>query len=154
MTHRTTFRTPGSGVELYTVDATVTVKCRAADTDGAYEVFEVDVPRGPVVPPHREPWAKAFYLLHGRLSVQSGGDSYELEPGAFVTVPSGTANTFTVLTPSAKFLAFSIGSGMGDFFADVDRTASRDAALNELLPVLGELTARHGVAFAGEPVSS
>ena len=152
MAYTPTHRHPGEGEELYTVDATVTVKCRAADTGGTYEVFEVDVPRGPVVPAHREPWAKAFYVLHGRMAVQAGETSYELRPGGFITVPPGMANTFEVLSPSVKFLAFSLGAGMGDFFADVDRGAARDASFAELAPQLRELTARHGVTFAEQPL--
>jgi quercetin dioxygenase-like cupin family protein len=152
MAYTSTHRHPGEGEELYTADATVTVKCRAAHTGGGYEVFEVDAARGPVVPAHREPWAKAFYVLHGRMAVQAGEASYELGPGAFLTVPPGTANSFEVFSPSVKFLAFSLGTGMGDFFADVDRAAERDASLANLASQLQELAARHHVTFAGPPL--
>ena len=109
------------------------------------------MPGGPVVPQHREPWAKAFYVLHGRMAARAGEASYELGPGGFITVPPGTANTFEVLSPSVKFLAFSLGAGMGDFFADVGRPA-RDASFAELAPQPRELTARHGVTFAEQPL--
>lgn len=66
MTH---FSAPGEGPELDTKDARITVKVGAEHTGGAYEVFEVDAPRGPSVPPHTEPWAKSFYVLHGRITV-------------------------------------------------------------------------------------
>lgn len=45
-TYPTTYCGPGEGAELYSVDAEVTVKCRAAQTGGGFEVFEVDMPRG------------------------------------------------------------------------------------------------------------
>lgn len=154
MTYQTTFRPPGSGDELYSVDAEVTVKCRAADTGGTYEVFEVDMPRGADVPPHREPWAKAFYVLHGRMAVRSGEQTYELGPGAFVTVPPGAANTFSVLTPAVKFLAFSLGEGLGNFFADVDRNAPRGASFEELAPLMQDVVARNRVEFVDEPVTA
>ncbi|WP_236594895.1 hypothetical protein [Saccharothrix sp. 6-C] len=40
----------------------------AAHTGGAYELFEVDAPRGPTVPPHATPWAT--FTVHSP-SVQS-----------------------------------------------------------------------------------
>ena len=141
------YRAAGEGAELYSVDATVTVKCRAAETGGAYELFEIDMPRGALVPPHTEPWAKSFYMLHGRMSVRVGEQTYDLAPGDFVTVPPRTANTFEPRTPAVKFLAFSLGVGMGNFFADVDRTAPRQGSIEDLLPIMGEVTARNQVEF-------
>lgn len=154
MSYEVTFRAAGDGPELYNVDATVTVKCRAAETGGTYELFEVDMPRGAVVPPHREPWAKAFYMLHGSMSVQAGDRTYELGPGAFVNVPPGEANTFTVHTPSVKFLAFSLADGLGNFFADIDQNASRDASFEELLPLMLEITAHNKVTFVDQPAAA
>ncbi|UKD58250.1 MULTISPECIES: hypothetical protein [Amycolatopsis] len=71
--------TAGEGPELDTKDATVTVKASAADT-GGYELFEVDAPRGPAVPPHADPWAKSFYVLHGRITVCLDGELHDLAP--------------------------------------------------------------------------
>lgn len=153
-TYPTTFCGPGEGVELYSVDAEVTVKCRAAQTGGGFEVFEVDMPRGADVPPHTEPWPKAFYVLSGRMAVRSGDETYELGPGGFVTVPPRAANTFRVLTPAVKFLAFSLGEGMGNFFADVDRTAPRGASLQELMPLMQDVVTRNDVQFVDEAVSA
>ncbi len=150
VSYPTTYVAPGGGDELYSGDATVTVKCRAAQTGGGYELFEIDMARGAVVPPHREPWAKAFYVLTGRMRVRSGDETYELGPGAFVTVPPGSANTFEVLSPAVKFLAISLGAGLGDFFADVDRHAAPGMTIEELLPVIAEIPARHGVQFIDE----
>lgn len=154
MTYQATYRAAGDGVELYSVDAEVTVKCRAEQTGGAYGVFEVDMPRGAAVPPHTEPWAKAFYVLHGRLSVEIDDDRFELAPGAFVSIPPDTANSFRALTPSVKFLAFSPGDRLGNFFADIDRSVPRDAAFDELMPKMLELTGRHGVRMLEQPVAA
>jgi quercetin dioxygenase-like cupin family protein len=151
MTYRTTYRRPGEGTEFFSFDATSTAKCLAADT-GGYEVFEVDMPRGPVIPPHSEPWPKAFYQLHGHMRVHLGERSYDLHPGGFIAVAPGTPNTIEVLSPSATFLAFSPGSGMGDFFAEVDRVASRDASPDEVMPAVRQIAARHGIAIAPKAV--
>jgi quercetin dioxygenase-like cupin family protein len=128
----------GDGEELAAPDATITVKVGARHTADDYELFEVDAPRGPVTPPHREPWGKAFYLLHGRLLVQVGDEGFDLAPGASIAIPAGALNTFTVLTPSARFLVVSLTGGMGAFFADLERSVAAGA------PVAA-VAGRHGV---------
>lgn len=100
------YTAPGEGTALDTFDGIHTVKVGAEQTGGAYEIFEVVAPRAPTVPLHRTPWAKAFYLLDGAMTVRVDGDCYELGPGATVAVPEGAAHTFEVTTVSAKFLAF------------------------------------------------
>lgn len=111
----------GAGAELAAPDATVTVKIGGEHTGGRYELVEVDAPLGPAAPPHREAWSKAYYVLQGRILVHTDDKGYDLGPGYSVTLPAGTMNTFSVLTPSAKFLAISLTDAMGRLFADLDR---------------------------------
>ncbi|MEV4318448.1 cupin domain-containing protein [Actinocrispum sp. NPDC049592] len=115
----------GEGEELCMPDAQITVK--------ADDVFEVDAVRGASVPPHAEPWTKTYYMLFGRMGVLVGEEIYDLAPGSSVTIPAGALNTFTVHSPTAKFLA--IGA-MGGFFRD----ASSGMALSDVL-------ARHGITL-------
>lgn len=135
------FSNPGSGAEYAAPDATVTVKIGSEHTGGQYEVFEIDAPRADAAPPHAESWSKAFYVLQGRILVQAGEQGYDLGPGASISIPAGTVNTFSVLTPSAKFLAISQTGRMGAFFADLAGAEPTDFA------ALGEISARHGVTL-------
>src|SRR5690348_14034599 len=107
MTESVHLCTAGSGVEYAAPDATVTVKIGAEHTGGQYELFEIDAPRADAAPPHAESWSKAFYVLQGRILVQAGDRGYDLGPGAAISIPAGTLNTFSVLTPAAKFLTIS-----------------------------------------------
>jgi quercetin dioxygenase-like cupin family protein len=66
-----------------------------------------------------------FYVLQGRVLVQAGDRGYDLGPGASISMPAGTPNTFTVLTPSAKFLVISQTGAMGG--SSPTWTASRPA---------------------------
>jgi quercetin dioxygenase-like cupin family protein len=129
----------GTGQEYVAPDATVTVKIGAEHTATEYELFEIDAPRGPGGPPHTEPWSKAYYVLQGRILVQAGGVGYDLGPGASISIPAGTVNTFSVLTPAAKFLTFSRTGGMGAFFADLTTADQTDYA------AVGAIAGRHGV---------
>ena len=130
----------GAGAEYAAPDATVTVKIGGEHTDASYELFEVDAPRGPAAAPHSEAWSKAFYVLQGQVLVHAGDDGYELGPGASITIPAGTLNTFSVLTPSAKFLAVSQTGAMSRLFAAFDRMTSADE--------LPDVAALHGVELA------
>lgn len=131
----------GAGAKFAAPDATVTVKAGGKHTGGRYELFEIDAPRAQAAPPHSEAWSKAFYVLQGRILVHADDNGYDLGPGSSITIPAGTMNTFSVLTPSAKFLALSMTDAMGRFFADLDGTAAADAA------ALREVVGRHGVTM-------
>ncbi|HEY3556279.1 MAG TPA: cupin domain-containing protein [Kribbella sp.] len=139
MTESVHLSNPGSGVEYAVPDATVTVKVGDEHTGGQYELFEIDAPRADPAPPHTEAWSKAFYVLQGRILVQAGDQGYDLGPGAAISIPAGTLNTFSVLTPSAKFLMISQTGRMGAFFADLAGADPADYV------ALGEVSARHGV---------
>lgn len=142
MTESVHLSTAGTGTEYAAPDATVTVKIGAEHSGAQYELFEIDAPRGPASPPHRESWSKAFYVLQGRILVQAEDQGYDLGPGSSISIPAGTLNTFSVLTPSAKFLAISQTGRMGAFFADLATVDPADYA------ALGEMSNRHGVTLA------
>ncbi|UKD58251.1 MULTISPECIES: hypothetical protein [Amycolatopsis] len=50
-------------------------------------------------------------------------------------------------TPQAKFLVLTPDDAMGEFFRDIDRTVPADAPWPDAVPLLGDIAARHGVAF-------
>jgi quercetin dioxygenase-like cupin family protein len=149
MTEQVQYTAAGEGTELTAPDAVLTVKVDAAHTDGAYEVFEVDAPRGPATPLHRTGWPKTYYVLQGRMLVQVGEEGYDLGPGASVTIPAYALHTFTVLSPATKFLTVSLTDAMGRFHADLDATVPRDRPLPEALAEVQQVLARHDVTVAG-----
>ena len=105
MTHQVQHCPAGEGIELTAPDAVLTVKIDSDHTDDHYELFEVDAPRGPATPLHRTGWAKAYYVLHGRMIVQVEDEAFDLGPGSSITIPPAALHTFTVLSPTTKFLA-------------------------------------------------
>ncbi|NUT34707.1 MAG: cupin domain-containing protein [Hamadaea sp.] len=139
----------GEGHELRAVDAIHTMKVGGAQTDGSYELFEIDAPRGHAVPLHTHAWPEAYYLLHGRLTALVDGGSYDLAPGAALTVPPYAPHTFTVATPSVKFLVFTLTDAMGRFFTDLDQNVPADRPIEEVIPLAMAAAGRHGVTFLG-----
>lgn len=132
-------------------DAVLTIKIDSADTDGGYEVFEVDAPRGPATPPHQTGWAKAYYLLHGRMIIQVDDQAVDLTPGSAITIPPDAWHTFTVLSPSAGFLVISQTGAMSRFHADLAASVAVDAPGTDVGPELAAVLARHRVRLAPDP---
>lgn len=149
MAHLIQHTAAGEGQEFVSPDAVLTVKIDAAHTGGNYEVFEVDAPRGPATPPHRTGWAKAYYVLSGRMIVQIDDDGYDLGPGESIAIPPAALHTFTVLSPSVKFLTVSLTDGMGRFHADLDATVPHNRPMEETLVQVREVLARHDVTVEG-----
>ena len=141
----------GDGVERTAPDAVLTTKVSAESTANRYELFEVMAPRGPATPLHRTGWDKAYYSLHGRMIVQVGDEAFDLGPGGALTIPADTPHTFTVLTPSATFLVFSLTAAMGRFHADLDAAIPRGSTIDEAAAELQAVLSRHAVTVDGIP---
>jgi quercetin dioxygenase-like cupin family protein len=149
MTHLVQHTAAGEGLELTTPDAVVTIKIDAGHTDDQYELFEVDAPRGPATPLHRTGWAKAYYVLTGRMIVQVEDEAFDLGPGSSITIPPGALHTETVLSPSTKYLALGLTGAMGRFFADLDAAVPRGRPLEEVAEQIQQVLGRHDVTVAG-----
>lgn len=149
MNYSPQFLQAGDGVELHAPDAILTVKVDSEHTDGAYEVFEVDAPRDEPTPLHRTGWAKTYYVLQGRMVVQVEDEGFDLGPGSSMAIPPGALHTFTVLTPTARFLVFSLTDAMGRFHADLDSSVPRGRPLDEILPDVQRVLHRHNVTVEG-----
>jgi quercetin dioxygenase-like cupin family protein len=151
MPHRIVHSAAGEGVRLNTVDSLATVKIAASDTSGAYELFELDAPEGPGVPPHRHPWAEAYYVLEGSLAVQVGRRHHRMEPGDSLTIPPNAVHSIAPLDGPSRFLAFSLTEGTGALFADLDRSVPTDRPIEEIAPIIIGVAERNGVSFVGAP---
>jgi len=149
MTHQVQHSAAGEGIELVAPDAVLTVKIDAGHTDDHYELFEVDAPRGPTTPLHRTGWATAYYVLTGRMIVQVEDEGFDLGPGSSITIPPAAWHTFTVLSPTTKFLAICMTGAMGRFQADLHACVPRDSPIEEVAQQLQEVLARHDVMVVG-----
>ena len=109
----------------------------------------MDAPRGPATPLHRTGWAKAYYVLHGRMIVQVENEAFDLGSGSSITIPPGALHTFTVLSPTARFLAVSLTGAMGRFHADLDARVPRGRPVEEVAQEIQQVLSRHEVTVAG-----
>ncbi len=149
MPHLVQLSGAGEGDELIAPDAVLTVKIDAGHTDGHYELFEIDAPRGPATPPHRTGWGKAYYVLYGRMIVQIESEGFDVGPGSSITIPPAALHTFTVLSPTVKFLVVSLTGAMGRFHADLDTSVPHGRPIEETAQEIRQVLGRHEVTVAG-----
>ena len=87
---------PGEGRTVRTPWAELVArKVAAAQTGGAYSLFEVAVQPGGGPPPHvRHREDECFYVLEGRFGFVTEGGPIEAGPGSLVYFPKGDLRTF------------------------------------------------------------
>ncbi len=139
---------PGEGRHYPMIDGDHIAKAAVQDIGGAFEVFEVIAPAGPMAPQHVSPWTGVLFLIQGRITALVDGTSHDVEPGGLVVVPAGTPSTFGVIGESARFLAITSGDGAGRFFADFAGSVRVDRPVEDVMETILAVTKRHGVALA------
>jgi quercetin dioxygenase-like cupin family protein len=110
---------PGAGQAMSWFAATLTLKASAHELG----VCEVLISPGDEPPLHvhtrEDEW---FYLLDGEMSFHVGDEIYRGTPGSFVSFPRGIAHTFTIESPSARFLVFNTPGGFERMFELAPKT--------------------------------
>ncbi|GAA5176415.1 hypothetical protein GCM10023321_84740 [Pseudonocardia eucalypti] len=129
-----------------------TVKTAGSDNGDRFDfmVGTIDYLTGPPLHVHAEQ-DDTFYVLEGVLTVQSGDEIIDLEPGDFLTVPPGVPHTFdnvradqptvraiNIMTPGGYAEAIDEFNGLGEQITDLARAR--------------EVGRRHGVDFVGPPL--
>jgi len=114
----------GAGKQMAWFSSAITLKASAPEIG----VVEVVVNPGDEPPLHihsaEDEW---FYLLEGEVTFHVGGENYRAAPGAFVSFPRGIPHTFSIETPSARFLVVNTPGGFERMFELSPKTAE-DAA--------------------------
>lgn len=111
---------PTDGARLRVVGDVVRVLASAADTGGAYEIFELEGPEGSGPPPHAHPWSEAYVVVEGEAEVYVDGRHSLATAGSFYQVPAGTKHAYRIKSPSAKFVVITSPAGASNFFAELD----------------------------------
>jgi quercetin dioxygenase-like cupin family protein len=94
----------------------------AADTGGAYSLFELTCPPNDGVPPHTHTTEdETFIVLEGELVLTVGGVEHTLGPGDVAFGPRGIPHRFENRTDaSTRFYVMTTPGGFERFFAEVD----------------------------------
>lgn len=107
-----TWSGPAGGEHLWFLGTLATIKVSGEASGGRFALIEFLFPRHASPPLHTHPQDESYIVLEGRLTVQAGGERFELEAGAAAVVPIGVAHTFRVDSKTARVLVLSTPAGL------------------------------------------
>ena len=105
-----------------------TMKASAAETGGAFTLFEDAMARGKTTPLHVHPNEdETFYVIEGELLLHVDGEEHHLGPQGTAVVPRGVPHAFLVTSEAARVLCLQTpGTGEG-FYREVSEPVGSDA---------------------------
>lgn len=133
--------TPADGARLRVVGNIVRVLATGHDTDGAYEIFELEGAMGSGPPAHAHPWAEAYVVVEGEADVFIDGARKHATPGCFFQIPAGTNHGYRIRSRHAKFVVITSAAGASQFFTELD--AETEGSCEDLQKI-ASVARRHG----------
>ena len=126
--------------------------CDSRETEGAWSLFEEDIPLGMGPPPHRHNWDEAYYVLEGEVDFEIDGEPLKIRAGDFARLPANTIHGFKGASAAgARVLIFAAPGHSSEFFEELN---SEVRSLPEDLKKLPTIGLRHGIEMMpAEPVS-
>lgn len=141
----------GERTPLIVLGMPLTMLCEARETNGAWSLFEEEVPLGMGPPPHRHDWDEAYYVLEGAVDFVVDGRSMSSSRGDFNYLPRGTVHGFKGASETpARVLIFAAPAHGSEFFEEVNNEVRR---VPEDLSKIPEIGRRHGIEFMPAPSS-
>ena len=135
----------GERAPLNVLGMPLTMLCEARETDGAWSLFEEEVPIGMGPPAHRHDWDEAYYILDGEIDFEIDGKPVRSKVGDFNYLPRGTVHGFKgASTEPARVLIFAAPAHGSEFFQEL---SAEIRSLPEDAPKIPEIGERHGVHF-------
>ncbi len=133
----------------------VTFKALAADTAGAYTLFELRTAPGAGSAPHLQHHEdEAFFVLEGTYSALIGDERVELGAGSYVFVPRGTIHALMNIGtgPARMLIMITPGGNHELFLAEIGELIEDPTAFSPGLPPsetrIALAAARYGVEFS------
>ena len=93
-----------------------TWKVSAADTDGAFLLFEDEMDQGKCTPLHTHPADETMYVLEGEIRMHVDGTDHEVSVGGIVVAPRGVPHAFLVTSPTARVLWLHVPGSCENFY--------------------------------------
>jgi len=121
---------PKAGAVYHFAGITVTCKAVGGEAGGAYALFELVIPPGVAIPPHRHSREEeSYYLVAGALDIRVGDTTVSATPGTFVRTPVGVVHAVKNTSDApATLLALVVPAGLERLFAASDGLDPRTSA--------------------------
>ena len=105
----------------------LTMKATAAETDGAFMLFENRIPQGKTTPLHAHANEdEALYVLDGEIVVHIDGQNHHLGPRGIAVALRGVPHAFLVTSPTARVLCLQTPGSAEAFYRGASEPAGAD----------------------------
>ena len=112
----------------------ITMKATAAETGGAFLLFEDFLEQGKTTPLHAHPNEdEVLYILEGEVLVQVDGQDHRVADRGMAFAPRGVPHAFLVTSPTARLLTLLTPGSAENFYRGASEPA--DAATDPAGPV-------------------
>jgi quercetin dioxygenase-like cupin family protein len=127
----------------------VRILLNKADSPTRTAAALVEAAPGNGVPPHTHAEEEeCYFLLDGTLEMTVGSETMQLERGGFAHVPPHTIHAYQNRSGAvARFLVWTVGGSIDEFFRELDRTVRR---MPDDLPALQRAMQKHGIVPVGD----
>ena len=124
----------------------------AADTGGAFCLFEEEIPEGAGPPLHiHHEERETFAVLSGQVRFHCEGREAVLGPGSTVMIPAGARHAFRGVGPGVSRVLVMLSPGRGEgFFRAVEAEGLRPGAD---MARIEEIAKRFALEFVGPPLA-
>ena len=141
------------GRALLVLGEIVTCRVTAAQSGGAYSLFEVMSPPGGVPRPHIQHWEdECVYVIEGSFEFVEEGETFLAGPGSLVYVAKGNLHAYrNAGETTGRLLMTQTPGGMHErFFEEVGKPANAGATAGDTLDPAGLATtaAKYGIEMA------
>jgi hypothetical protein len=126
--------------------------CDSRETDGAWSLFEEEIPLGMGPPPHRHNWDEAYYVLDGEVDFEIDGKPLTIRAGDFARLPANTIHGFKGASAAgARVLIFAAPGHSSEFFEELNQEVR---SLPDDLEKVPEIGLRHGIEMMPAPITA
>ena len=129
---------------LHVLGTEVRFLCEADETNHAWSLMEVTLPRNSGPPPHTHAWDEAYFVTAGQVEFTVGEQTFNASVGDFVYTPGGMPHGFRGASDApAHVLIFDAPAHAGAFFRRVDSEVKELPADLPKVLAIGERTGIH-----------
>jgi quercetin dioxygenase-like cupin family protein len=149
-------RVAGAGERLWFYGGGLHIwKVTAADSGGAFLLFEDIMSRGKTTPLHTHPQVdETLYMLEGEILIHIDGEEQRLESGGVAMAPRGVPHAFLVTSETARILFLETPGSSEAFYRGASEPATADleiAAPVDFARVRASAERNGGIEILGPP---
>jgi quercetin dioxygenase-like cupin family protein len=149
-------RVAGAGERLWFYGGGLHIwKATAAETGGAFLLFEDVMSRGKTTPLHTHPHVdETLYMLEGEILLHIDGDEQRLGSGGVAMAPRGVPHAFLVTSETARILFLETPGSSEAFYRGASEPATTDLEMSapvDFARVRASAELNGGIEILGPP---